>query len=279
MPPSCFTDASDTTTFTMEKITDTHSHIYLDEFDNDRAEVIFRVRQAGIERLLLPNVDSQTFGAMMQCCADWPDLCRPMVGLHPTSVNAGYEQEMAFVEDMMRRHEGEFVAVGEIGMDLYWDKTFVHEQMMVLDRQIRLAIDHDLPVVIHCRDAFPQLFEVLFRFKGVEGFRGVIHSFSGDMDDARRVLELGTFMLGINGVVTFKKSHLPALLNAVVPPSMVLLETDCPYLTPVPFRGKRNESSYVRYVLTKLADIYGMSEDSMAAFTTAAARSLFPKAY
>lgn len=279
MPPSCFTDASDTTTFTMEKITDTHSHIYLDEFDNDRAEVIFRVRQAGIERLLLPNVDSQTFGAMMQCCADCPDLCRPMVGLHPTSVNAGYEQEMAFVEDMMRRHEGEFVAVGEIGMDLYWDKTFVQEQMMVLDRQIRLAIDHDLPVVIHCRDAFPQLFEVLFRFKGVEGFRGVIHSFSGDMDDARRVLELGTFMFGINGVVTFKKSHLPALLNAVVPPSMVLLETDCPYLTPVPFRGKRNESSYVRYVLTKLADIYGMSEDSMAALTTAAARSLFPKAY
>lgn len=263
----------------MEKITDTHSHVYLGEFDDDRAEVIDRVRQAGIERLLLPNVDSQTFGAMMQCCADYPDLCRPMAGLHPTSVNGGYEQEMAFVEDMMRRHEGEFVAVGEIGMDLYWDKTFVEQQMMVLDRQIRLAIEHDLPVVIHCRDAFPQLFEVLFRFKGAEGFRGVVHSFSGDMDDARRVLELGTFMFGVNGVVTFKKSHLPALLNAVVPPSMVLLETDCPYLTPVPFRGRRNESSYVRYVLAKLADVYGLSEESMAAMTSAAARDMFPKAY
>lgn len=259
----------------MEKIIDTHSHIYLPEFASDLDDVVARAADAGVGKLLLPNIDSSTAADVLACCDRFPAYCLPMMGLHPTSVKENYREELAFVEKTLDENPGRFVAVGEVGLDLYWDTTFAEQQKEALERQIRMAIDRDLPLSIHCRDAFPELFDVLFKFRGQDKFRGVIHSFSGTHDDALRLLSLDTFMFGVNGTVTFRKSGLPAVLRSCVPAGRVLLETDCPYLAPVPYRGRRNESAYVVCVLRKLAEVYDLPEDVMARQTTENALALF----
>lgn len=252
---------------------DTHSHIYMPEFNDDRDEVVKRAINVGIDKILLPNVDSSTICDMLKCVSDYPDICYPMIGLHPTSVNESYEKELDTVIDMLSS-PNDFIAVGEIGMDLYWDKTFVKEQMIVFDKQISLALKCDLPVVVHCRDAFREMFEVLSGYKGNERFRGVIHSFSGTEKDVDEIMTYPNLYIGINGTVTFKKSCLPELLRCV-PVERLLSETDSPYLTPVPFRGRRNESSYMIYVVRKLSEIYQMTEENMVDILNCNALSLF----
>lgn len=257
----------------MLHLTDTHSHIYLPEFKDDLSDVIDRALHAGVDRILLPNIDSTTMDDLLALVRRYPDMCFPMTGLHPTSVNESFRDELSIVEKSLQG-DTRFVAVGEIGMDLYWDKTFVEEQKIAFDAQIQLAIRHGLPVVVHCRDAFDEIFEVMSHYRNDERFSGVIHSFTGTEEQMGEVLSYPGFYIGINGIVTFKKSHLPELLQKC-PVDRVLIETDCPYLTPVPYRGKRNESSYVYYVCKKLAEIYGMSLDDMSAVLSNNANILF----
>lgn len=251
---------------------DTHSHIYLEEFNSDLPEVIQRARDAGVSQILLPNVDSTTLERMLKTCSDYPGYCFPMIGVHPTSVNENYEDELAIVEQQLAASD-DYIAVGEIGLDLYWDKTFLREQMIAFDRQIQFALKYNLPVVIHSRDAFEQICEVLEPYKKTT-LKGIFHSFGGSVEEADRLLDFKGFMLGINGVVTFKNSSLSHTL-AQIPIERVVLETDAPYLTPVPNRGKRNESAYLRYTLMKVAEIYRMSGESVAEITSVNAKRVF----
>lgn len=195
-----------------------------------------------------------------------------MIGLHPTSVNANYEKELEIVARELKFSK-EYVAIGEIGMDLYWDKTYLKEQQIVLDKQVNWALEYDLPIVIHCRDAFDYIYKVLEPYKKTP-LRGIFHSFTGTAEEATRVLEFSDFFIGINGVVTFKKSHLPEIL-AGIPLEKIVLETDSPYLTPVPNRGKRNESAYVKDTLMKVSEIYGMSPEAVGDVTSENALKVF----
>lgn len=252
---------------------DTHSHIYLEEFDTDRADVIERAKAAGISHILLPNIDSSTISRMLDVCANYTGYCYPMIGLHPTSVNSGYENELAIVEQQLNPPHP-YIAIGEVGLDLYWDKTYLKDQIEVFDRQIQLALQYDLPLVIHSRDAFPQILETIQPCKHKEGLRGIFHSFTGSLEEAMQLIELEGFMLGINGVVTFKNASLSETLKHI-PIERIVLETDAPYLTPVPNRGKRNESAYLQGTLIKVAEIYGMSPQEIADQTTANATKVF----
>ena len=195
-----------------------------------------------------------------------------MIGLHPTSVNANYEKELEIVARELKFSK-EYVAIGEIGMDLYWDKTYLKEQQIVLDKQVNWALEYDLPVVIHCRDAFDYIYKVLEPYKKTP-LRGIFHSFTGTAEEATRVLEFSDFFIGINGVVTFKKSHLPEILSGI-PLEKIVLETDSPYLTPVPNRGRRNESAYVKDTLMKVSEIYGMSPEAVGDVTSENALKVF----
>ena len=195
-----------------------------------------------------------------------------MIGLHPTSVNDNYEKELEIVARELKFSK-EYVAIGEIGMDLYWDKTYLKEQQIVLDKQVNWALEYDLPIVIHCRDAFDYIYKVLEPYKKTP-LRGIFHSFTGTAEEAARVLEFSDFFIGINGVVTFKKSHLPEIL-AGIPLEKIVLETDSPYLTPVPNRGKRNESAYVKDTLMKVSEIYGMSPEAVGDVTSENALKVF----
>ena len=195
-----------------------------------------------------------------------------MIGLHPTSVNANYEKELEIVARELKFSK-EYVAIGEIGMDLYWDKTYLKEQQIVLDKQVNWALEYDLPIVIHCRDALDYIYKVLEPYKKTP-LRGIFHSFTGTAEEAARVLEFSDFYIGINGVVTFKKSHLPEIL-AGIPLEKIVLETDSPYLTPVPNRGKRNESAYVKDTLMKVSEIYGMSPEAVGDVTSENALKVF----
>ena len=209
---------------------------------------------------------------MLKVCSEYKGYCFPMIGLHPTSVDAGYEKELAVVAGHLAMPDG-YVAIGEIGMDLYWDKTYLKEQQIVLDKQVNWALEYDLPIVIHCRDAFDYIYKVLEPYKKTP-LRGIFHSFTGTAEEATRVLEFSDFFIGINGVVTFKKSHLPEIL-AGIPLEKIVLETDSPYLTPVPNRGKRNESAYVKDTLMKVSEIYGMSPEAVGDVTSENALKVF----
>ena len=195
-----------------------------------------------------------------------------MIGLHPTSVDAGYEKELEIVARELKS-SNKYIAIGEIGMDLYWDKTFLKEQQIVLDKQINWALEYDLPVVIHCRDAFDYIYKVLEPYKNTS-LKGIFHSFTGTYEEAVRILEFSDFLIGINGVVTFKKSHLPEVLTKISL-NKIVLETDSPYLTPVPNRGKRNESAYVKDTLMKVSDIYRMSPEAVGSVTSENALKVF----
>lgn len=182
---------------------DTHSHLFLEEFSDDLPQVMERARQAGVSRIYMPNIDSTTIESMLSVCADYPDFCYPMIGLHPTSVNESYRQELSIVRERLEAPNN-FVAIGEIGLDLYWDKTFLNEQLYVFEKQIEWALEYKLPIVVHSREAFDYIYKVMEPYKNT-ALTGIFHSFTGNAEEAARLLEFGGFMLGINGVVTFKK--------------------------------------------------------------------------
>ena len=251
---------------------DTHSHIFAEEFLEDLPQVIGRAKEVGVEKIFMPNIDDASVNAMLAVCRQYPDYCYPMIGFHPTSVDA---DAMPKVMDMKRQLvEGHpYIAIGEVGLDLYWDKTYIKEQQQVLEEQIQWALEWDLPLVIHCRDAFPELFDVLRPYKETK-LSGVFHSFTGTVDEAEQLVEYSRFMVGINGVVTFKKSTLPEALK-IIPLDRLVLETDSPYLAPVPFRGKRNDSGFVHLVAEKIAEIKGVSVEEVVEATTNNAKNFF----
>lgn len=255
----------------MYKIIDTHSHLFVEEFDADRAEVMVRAREAGITHILMPNIDVASVEPMLRVCAEYSGYCFPMLGLHPTEVNAAYREALSVLKSLLDAHR--FVAIGEVGLDLYWDKTYRSEQLAALEEQIGWALERDLPLVIHSREAFLELYNLFSHYKSAP-IRGVFHSFTGTADEAHALLEFPGFLLGINGVVTFKKSTLPEALREI-PLSRIVVETDSPYLAPTPYRGKRNESAYVVRVVERLAEIYGVSPEIVAECAYGNARSLF----
>lgn len=251
---------------------DTHSHLFLEEFTEDLPQVMERARNAGVSYIFMPNIDSTTIDSMMSVCNAYSGFCYPMIGLHPTSVNESYERELAIIYERLSAPNN-FIAIGEIGLDLYWDKTFLKEQLVAFEKQIEWALEFNLPIVIHSREAFDYIYKVMEPYKNT-ALSGVFHSFTGTQEEADRLLEFEGFMLGINGVVTFKKSTLPETL-LTVPLERIVLETDSPYLTPVPNRGKRNESAYVKDTLNKVAEIYRMTDEYVAEVTSENALKVF----
>lgn len=262
----------------MRKLIDTHCHVYDEAFREDLPDVIDRARQAGLELLLLPNINPETLSELLRVCDTWPDLCKPMIGLHPEDLADDFHSQLSGLKSILDddRKEGgahRYIGIGETGLDLYWDKSRLADQIESFRIQIEWALEYDLPIVIHSRDSFTQLYEVL-RDYGNCGLRGIFHCFSGSADEAAALMEFGGFMFGIGGVLTYKKSTLPSVLP-LIPMDRVVLETDCPYLSPVPFRGKRNEPSYIVNTATLMAQVCGMDLDEVVRITSANACRLF----
>ena len=251
-------------------ITDTHTHLYSETFNEDRTKVIERALDQNVKRFFIPAIDSETTQAMYDLEKQFPDHIYLMMGLHPTSVSETVEQELKHVEEELAKRK--FFAVGEIGIDLYWDKSFFEAQRKAFKRQIQLAKKHKLPIVIHCRDAFDEVFEVLEEEKG-EDLYGIFHCFTGTQVQAEQAISYN-MKLGIGGVVTFKNGKIDQFLNQI-DLKHIVLETDSPYLAPKPYRGKRNESAYVVKVAEKLSDIYGVSLEEIAAQTTQNSKDIF----
>lgn len=251
-------------------ITDTHTHLYSEAFDGDREGMMQRAMDQGVSRFFVPAIDSTYTERMLQLKDRFPENVFLMTGLHPTHVKENFEEELRHVEESVKMHQ--YYAIGEIGIDLYWDKTYLKEQQEAFARQIRLAKAMELPIVIHCRDAFDEVFEVLEQEKG-EGLRGIFHCFTGNLEQAERALSYD-MKLGIGGVVTFKNGKIDTFLHQIDLRNIVL-ETDAPYLAPVPYRGKRNESAYVVNVLKRVAEIYGMEEAEVATVTTENSKEVF----
>lgn len=249
---------------------DTHCHLYVEEFDADRDAMIARAQAAGVSRFYLPAIDSEAIPGMLALEEKYPGVCMAMMGLHPCYVKENYRQELAIVEEWLQKRD--FVAIGEIGLDLYWDKTFFPQQLEAFERQMQWALDKKRPNVIHTRKAMPETIKAVKPFAG-KGLRGIFHCFSGNAIEAKQITDLG-FLLGIGGVVTYKNSGLPEAL-AQIGPEHLVLETDAPYLSPVPYRGKRNESAYLAQILARLAEVKQMPEDELAAITTANAEKIF----
>ena len=252
------------------KIIDTHTHLYLKQFKDDIDKVIQRSIDKGINKFIFPAIDSTHFDEMHDLKNKYPGSIYLMSGLHPTNVKENYKEELEFVVNSLKSHS--YVAIGEIGIDLYWDKTYLKQQQDAFEFQIRLAIKNDLPIVIHCREAFDEIFEILDK-ENCTKLRGVFHCFTGTLEQANRAIRLG-FKLGIGGVVTFKNGGIDKFLSQI-DLKHIVLETDSPYLAPVPFRGKRNESSYITYVIDKLSEIYGLPIKKIASETTKNAEKVF----
>ena len=254
------------------KLVDSHSHLFLEEFSEDLPQVMERARAAGLTHIFMPNIDSTTIEPMLSVAEAYQDFCYPMIGLHPTSVDESYEKELSIVSQHLSA-PNHFVAIGEIGIDLYWDKTYLKEQLAAFEKQIEWALEYHLPIVIHSRDSFKEIYNVLTAYKNTP-LTGIFHSFTGTVEEAESLLEFPGFMLGINGVITFKKSTLPQVLS-MVPIQRVVLETDSPYLTPVPNRGKRNESANLKDTLLKVSEIYQMLPEITAKITSENALKVF----
>lgn len=252
------------------QLIDTHSHIFLPEFDSDREEVIFNAKENGVEKILLPNVDDSTTERLMELVSKYPDYCLPMMGLHPTSVKENYKEELEKVENWLVKRK--FYAIGEIGIDLYWDKSFEKEQEKAFRYQIELAKKHNLPIVIHARESFDEIFLIMNDVID-EKLNGVFHAFTGNDEQAKQIISWG-FKIGIGGIVTFKNSGLDKVVNNI-DINHIVLETDSPYLAPVPKRGKRNESAYILYIAQKIAEIKNMTIEEVAKITTDNAKQLF----
>jgi TatD DNase family protein len=249
---------------------DTHSHLYQPAFEEDRAEMISRAQKEGISRVYLPAIDSESHQRLVDLSAAYPDYCIPMMGLHPCSVDAGFEKELELVEYWLDKMP--FAAIGEIGLDFYHSTDFKEEQFEVFERQIDMALERELPIVIHSRSSMDECLKVVSE-KGRGSIRGIFHCFGGDVRQARKIIDLG-FMLGIGGVVTYKNAGLAKILEEL-PLDSLVLETDSPYLTPVPFRGKRNESSYLTHVAAKIAEIKGLPIEEVVQATTNNSKKIF----
>lgn len=261
----------------MRRLIDTHCHVYDEAFAGDLDQVISRARNAGAVRLLLPNINEDTVSAMLHVCDTWPDLCLPMVGLHPEDLKTDFSSQLSFLKTLLdadRRGPCRYVGIGETGLDLYWDSSRTADQISSFRTQIGWALEYDLPLVVHARACDDLLYEVMSPYCGT-ALRGVFHCFSGDRAQAARLMRLDGFMFGIGGTLTYRKSQLPETLAAEIPLDRVVLETDCPYLPPVPHRGQRNEPSYVSLVADRLAQVYGCSTAEIDARTTANAMGLF----
>lgn len=257
---------------------DTHSHIYDEAFDDDRKEVVERAVAEGVERIILPAIDGESNERLFDMCREYGDYVVPLMGLHPTSVNDNprWREELAEVEQLLENPPqgvARFYGVGEIGLDLYWSRDWQVEQTEAFRAQLDMALKHDLPIVVHTRDAWEEMAAIIEEYSG-KGLRGIFHAFSSDVAMYERLREYGDFVFGIGGVVTFKKSALAEVVKAMRLEDLVV-ETDAPYLTPVPHRGTRNESSYVRFVATKIAELQGVDYDVVAAQTTLNAKRIF----
>jgi TatD DNase family protein len=249
---------------------DTHSHIYSTDFIHDRDEVIQRAYSNDVRKIILPNIDSSSVKNLLDLVDTYPHICIPLMGLHPTSVNHDYQEELQVVEYWLKKRK--FYGIGEIGIDLYWNTSFLEEQTHAFRFQLDLARQYELPVVVHVRDSFDEVYNVL-KEENDKKLNGVFHSFTGTYEQAQLIIELG-FKIGVGGIVTFKKSGLDEVISKI-DPSHFILETDSPYLTPVPFRGKRNESSYLVYIAQKIAELHQMTVGDIAKITTENARKLF----
>ena len=251
-------------------ITDTHTHLYSEQFKEDQSEMMQRAKDAGVSRFFIPAIDSSYTSSMMKLEQDFPDEVFLMMGLHPTSVKENYLEELAHVKEWIDKKD--FYAIGEIGIDLYWDKSFLAQQQEAFRTQIQWAKEKKLPIVIHCRDAFDEIFEVLETEKGEDLF-GIFHCFTGTKEQAEKAISYN-MKLGIGGVVTFKNGKIDKFLNEI-DLKHIVLETDAPYLAPTPYRGKRNESAYITNVVDKLVDIYGLSFNEIAEITTQNSKEVF----
>lgn len=249
---------------------DTHTHLFLPEFDSDRSEVIESAIARGVEKMLLPNIDSGSYEAMMKVCSGFKSNCLPMIGLHPSSVKDDYKTELKFVEEKISQQK--FWAIGETGIDLYWDKTFFEQQQEAFEFQLNLAKKHHLPLVIHARESFSEIFEIV-EANMDDRLTGVFHSFTGNEEQAKKITGWG-FKVGIGGIVTFKNSGLDAVVKNI-DLDHIVLETDSPYLAPTPKRGKRNESKYLQFIADKIASVKGVDVEYVAEVTTYNARKLF----
>jgi len=252
---------------------DTHSHIYGPEYDEDRELVVQRAKQAGVERILLPNINEASIEPMLSLCHSFPGYCYPMMGLHPEDVTDDYSQVLNRMENLLKAPSHPYVAVGEVGLDFYWDASKAAQQMDAFSRQIEWAIKYKLPLMIHSRSAHSELVRIIRQY-AFDGLTGVFHCFGGTVEEAHELLSFPGFVLGIGGVSTFKKSPLPEVLQ-VVPLERIVLETDSPYLAPVPYRGKRNEPAYVKEIMAKIAVIYNVSPEEVENVTNANVKRVF----
>jgi len=249
---------------------DSHTHLYLPEFDNDREQVVKRAIESGVKYLLLPNIDTDSYPKMIKMSEAYPDTCLPMIGLHPTSAKDNYRQELDAISKKINEHN--FIAIGEIGIDLYWDKSYFKQQEAAFREQIQWAKDRHLPIVIHARDSFDEIFKVME--EEIDGnLTGVFHSFTGTAEQAQRIINWG-FKIGIGGIVSFKNAGLDKVVKEI-DLDHIILETDSPYLAPVPRRRKRNESAYIVHIAQKIAAIHETSIDKVAKKTTENAKALF----
>ena len=253
---------------------DTHAHLDGAEFAEDRATVVQRAKEAGASQVFIPAIDLPSLDTVMDFCRQFPDFAYPMVGLHPEEVKADWQEVLSAMHPHLS--DAGVIAIGEVGLDFYWSREFEKEQMAAFEEQVRWSVETRLPLMIHCRKAQNELVGILRRYqKELPG--GVFHCFTGNENEARQLLEFENFVLGIGGVLTFKKSHLPEVLPAVVPLSRIVLETDAPYMAPVPKRGERNESSFIPYIIARLADAYGVEEEEVARQTNENVGRVFPK--
>jgi TatD DNase family protein len=250
---------------------DTHAHLYLEQFDADREKMIGDAIQSGVGKMFLPNIDSDTIGPMNHLCEKFPENCFPMIGLHPSHVKDNFQEELTRVRT--EATTGKYIAIGEIGIDLYWDKTYLAQQQEAFAAQLQLAKDLHLPVAIHARDSFDEIFEILDQYND-SNLKGVLHCFTGTLAQAQRIIDYGDFYLGIGGVATFKNGGLDQVIP-FVELDFLVLETDAPFLAPIPYRGKRNESQYIPIIADKIANLKGIKIEEVAEVTTRNALKLF----
>ena len=258
----------------MFSIIDTHCHIDGEEFAEDREVVIQRAREAGVGKVFVPAIDLTTSERILQLCQQYPDYLYPMVGLHPEEVRADWREQLSAIKSILNSQFSIVNCIGEVGLDYYWSREFEQEQLEAFEEQVKWSVETQLPLMIHCRKAQNELVSIIKRYaRDLPG--GVFHCFTGNELEARELLQFDRFVLGIGGVLTFKKSHLPEVLPKVVPLDRIVLETDAPYMAPVPMRGQRNEPAYTLHVLRKLAEAYNVSESDIAAATNANVARIF----
>ncbi len=257
---------------------DTHCHLDGEEFAADRDAVVQRAREAGCTAVFLPAIDVASCHTVLDVCCQYPDYCRPMLGLHPEEVKADWKEVLGHIKYSLTSHlsplTSPVIAIGEVGLDYYWSREFEHEQLEAFEEQVRWAVELQLPLMIHCRKAQNEMVAIIKRYAhDLPG--GVFHCFTGNVQEAQQLLEFDRFVLGIGGVLTFKKSHLPETLADVVPLDRIVLETDAPYMAPVPLRGQRNEPAFIRHVITRLAEAYGVTEEEICRQTNANVARVF----